>query len=112
MNSIGFVVSLYVHQENSTDCPLAEIYASVLRWKFVVEFGGLDAGGALEESGEGGEDLVGGLGPLERPGFSFLALAHSSTTLSNAWTLRWSLRWSIRRVISSNRRPTWFSQLE
>ena len=47
MNSIGFVVSLYVHQENSTDCPLAEIYASVLHWKFVVEFGGLDAGGAL-----------------------------------------------------------------
>lgn len=70
MNSIGFVVSLYVHQENSTDCPLAEIYASVLRWKFVVEFGGLDAGGALGESGEGGEDLVGGLGPLERPGGS------------------------------------------
>lgn len=104
MNSIGFVVSLYVHQENSTDRPLAEIYASVLRWKFVVEFGGLDAGGALGESGEGGEDLVGGLVPFEGPGFSFHALTHSRTSLSNVWSLRWSLRWSIRRVISANRR--------
>ena len=65
-----------------------------------------------EKSAELGEDLLSGVRPDERLGFSLHSATHERMSFSSAWTERWSERRSRSSVRYANQRSTWLIQLE
>src|SRR5512132_2037784 len=67
---------------------------------------------SLTISGEGAEDLLGGLGPHKRLGVLVPGLDPGTDVGLQAWTLVCTPRWSSLVVSSAMKRSTWSSQDE